>query len=61
VAGLLVAGMAEGAVHDIAQGTFFAGLAVLARLELTAGVNWPHRVLGGAGLLYVVVKVAETL
>ena len=61
VAGLLVAGMAEGAVHDIARGTFFAGLAVWAWLELTAGVNWPHRVLGGAGLLYVVVQVAETL
>jgi ABC-type enterochelin transport system permease subunit len=59
MAGLLVAALATGYVHDYARATFFAAVAVWAWLELTAGVNWPHRVLGAAGLVFVVAMVGQ--
>ena len=59
--GLLIAALTSGAVHDYARATFYAALAVWAWLELTSGDNVPRRVLGAAGLVYVVVQVGESL
>jgi hypothetical protein len=60
-AGLLVAVLTEGSLHGYARAVFFGGLAVWAWLEVTDGVNWPRRVLGGAGLGYFVVAVGQSL
>ena len=62
---LLVA--AAGWVADKATGSgyaravFLAGLAVWAWQELTAGANWLRRLVGAAGLVYVVVNAGAAL
>jgi hypothetical protein len=59
--GLLIAALASGSVHDYARGAFYAGLAAWAWEELASGINWFRRVLGVAGLVYVVVKLGVLL
>ncbi len=61
LAGMLVAALTSGSVHDYARGAFYAGLAAWAWEELAGGVNWVRRLVGAAGLVYVVVKVAAAL
>ena len=61
LAGWLVAALSDGVVHDYARATFYAGLAAWAWKELEDGVNWARRALGAAGLVFVVVKIAEAL
>jgi hypothetical protein len=61
LAGVLVARLTGGWVHAYARGVTVAGLAAWAYLELTDGVNWFRRALGGAGLVYVVVQVAAAV
>ena len=53
----IIASVSSGSVHDYARAAAYLGLGVWAWLELTDGVNWFRRVLGAAGLVYVVVKV----
>jgi hypothetical protein len=48
-------------VHAYARAAFYAGLTAWAWEELASGVNWARRVLGAAGLVYVVVKVGGAL
>lgn len=57
LAGLLVAGLTSGSVHGYGRGAFYAGLAAWAWEESASGVNWLRRVLGVAGIVYVVVKL----
>lgn len=57
VAGLLVAMTVSGSLSGYGQAVFYAAAAVWAWLELTDGVNLPRRVLGAAGLAFVVAKV----
>lgn len=57
----VVATLTDGSVHDYARATFYVALAAWAWEELTGGVNLFRRVVGAAGLVYVVVKVAEAL
>jgi hypothetical protein len=61
LAGWLVAVLTEGVVHDVARATFYTGLAAWAWKELEDGVNWFRRVIGAAGLVFVIVKIAEAL
>jgi hypothetical protein len=61
LAGWAVAAPTDGAVHDYARATFYAGLAAWAWEELADGVNLFRRALGAAGLAYVVVKVGQAL
>jgi hypothetical protein len=57
----LVAALTDGSVHSYARAAFYAGLAAWAWEELAGGVNWVRRVFGGAGLVYVVLKVGAAL
>lgn len=59
--GLLVAALADGSVDAYARAVFYVGFAAWAWEELESGVNWVRRVLGAAGLVYVVVKIGEAL
>jgi hypothetical protein len=59
--GWIVAFVSDGSVHDYARAIFYAGLTAWAWGELTEGTNWFRRVLGAAGLVFVVVKVAAAL
>lgn len=59
--GWLVAALTDGSVHAYARAAFYGGLAAWAWEELAGGVNWVRRALGGAGLVYVVVKVGAAL
>ena len=60
--GASVAGrFADGRAHDHATAVFHIALGIWAYLELTSGVNWVRRLLGVAGLIYVVVKLAAAL
>ena len=59
--GSLVAALTADSVHAYARAVFYAGLAVWAWEELTDGANWLRRLLGAAGLVYVVAKVGEAL
>ncbi len=61
LAGWLVAALTGGPAHDVARATFYTGLAAWAWKELESGVNWVRRAIGAAGLLFVLVKVAEAL
>jgi hypothetical protein len=61
VGGWLVAAVTDGSVHSYARATFYTGLAARAWDELAGGANWARRALGGAGLVYVIVKVATAL
>ena len=58
-AGWLVDKAADGS--GFARAVFLVALAAWAWLELTEGVNWLRRVLGAAGLVYVVVSVGAAL
>ena len=57
LAAWLVAAVSHGSVHSYARAAFYVGLAVWAWLELTDGASWARRVLGAAGLVYVVIKI----
>ena len=57
----LVAALTDGLVHDCARATFYAGLAAWAWKEVDDGVNWARRAIGAAGLVFVIVKIAEAL
>ena len=61
IVGWLVAALTNGSVHNYSLATFYAGLTAWAWEELTDGVNWFRRVVGLAGLVYVVLKVGEAL
>jgi hypothetical protein len=57
--GLIVGGGGGGWGVGAARGVFHAALAAWAWSEITEGVNGFRRVLGVAGFVYVVVRVAE--
>jgi hypothetical protein len=59
--GLGVAAVTDGAVHDYARATFYTGLTAWAWWEVTDGVNAWRRVIGAAGLAFVVVSVGQAL
>ena len=61
LAGWLVAALTSGDVHDYARATFYTGLAAWAWKEAEDGVNWVRRAVGVAGLVFVIVKIAEAL
>jgi hypothetical protein len=61
LAGWLVAALSAGHVHDYARATFYTGLAAWAWKELEDGVNWFRRAIGAAGLIFVIVSIAEAL
>jgi hypothetical protein len=61
LAGLVVGWITSGSVHAYARGWFYAFLAAWAWEELADGVNAFRRVLGAAGLIYVVVQVGRAL
>jgi hypothetical protein len=62
---LLVAGagwLADKATGSgYARAVFLVGLAVWAWQELTGGANWLRRILGAAGLVYVVIDAGTAL
>ena len=57
----IVSRLTDGRVQAFASAVFYVGLGVWAWEELVRGVNWFRRLLGAAGLAYVVVRVAEAL
>jgi hypothetical protein len=59
--GLLVAALTDGSAHAYARAVFYAGLSAWAWGELADGANWVRRLVGVAGLVYVVVKVGLAL
>ena len=59
--GWLVAAATDGPVHHYARAAFYAGLAAWAWGELAGGANWVRRALGGAGLVFVVIKIGTAL
>ena len=61
LAGWLVAALTGGLAHDVARATFYTGLAAWAWQEVEDGVNWARRAIGAAGLIFVIVKIAEAL
>jgi hypothetical protein len=61
LAGLLVAAVTDGSAHAYARAAFYAALAAWAWEELAGGVSWARRVLGAAGLVFVVLKIGAAL
>jgi hypothetical protein len=61
LAGALVGRLTDGRVHDVATAVFFMALTVWAYLEVTDGVNWFRRLLGAAGLVYVLVRIVGAI
>lgn len=57
----VVAAITTGDVHDFARAAFYAALAAWAWEELWSGVNLVRRVIGAAGLVYVVIQVGQAL
>jgi hypothetical protein len=49
--------LTDGRAHDVAKAVTLIGLAIWAYLELTAGNNWFRRILGAAGLAYVLLRL----
>ena len=54
----LVARLTDADVHAYAYAIASVGFGVWAYLELTAGINWFRRLLGVAGLVLVVMRLA---
>ena len=61
LAAALVGRLTGGRAHDVATALFFMGLTAWAYLELAEGVNWFRRVLGAAGLVYLVVRITGAI
>ena len=59
--GVAVARLTDGSVALYGRAAFYAGLAAWAWLEATHGVNLFRRVVGVAGLVYVVARVGSDL
>jgi hypothetical protein len=57
----LIATLTHGSVHSYARAAFYVGLAVWAWQELVDGANWARRLLGAAGLVYIVIKIGAAL
>ena len=57
----IVSRLTDGRVQDFATAAFYVGLGAWAWDELSRGVNWFRRVLGAAGLIYIVVRIAAAL
>jgi hypothetical protein len=55
--GFVAEQLTDGRAHDYAEAVVSIGLAVWAYGEVTRGVNWFRRVLGVAGLAYVVWRL----
>jgi hypothetical protein len=49
--------LTHGTAHDYSRAVFYAGITAWAWDELSQGVNWFRRVVGAAGLVYVIVKL----
>jgi hypothetical protein len=60
-AGSGLAAVATGTAHDVGRAIFTIGLGVWAWLETVAGVNWFRRLLGVAGLVWIVVSLTGEL
>ena len=61
LAALLLSALTTGDLSNYARATYYATLATWAWLELTDPANWFRRLLGAAGLVYVVAAVASVL
>ena len=61
MAALLISYIAQGAAHAYASAAFHVGLSVWAWGEMASGINWFRRVLGTAGLAYVILSLAAAL
>lgn len=58
LAGVVAERLTEDRAHDYAEAVVSVGLAIWAYGELAEGVNWFRRVLGAAGLAYVLSRLA---
>lgn len=58
IAAVVAGRVAHGGADDVASAVFHVALAIWAYEEATRGVNWFRRLLGVAGLVYVVVRLA---
>lgn len=47
--------------YEYSRGVFYMGLTVWAYLELVDGVNNLRRLLGAGGLIYILVRIGESL
>jgi hypothetical protein len=61
IGGFGVAVATDGSARDYALATGYTALAVWAGLEVTSGQSPARRLVGAAGLVFVVVKVGEAL
>ena len=61
MAAFLVSLVAQGPFHAYASAAFHVGLSAWAWAEMSSGINWFRRVLGTAGLGYVVLSLAGAL
>src|SRR4051794_28357720 len=61
LAALLIAAVTHSSLHAYARAAFYAALAAWAWEELAAGVSWARRVLGAAGLFFVVLRLGAAL
>ena len=60
-AGAGLAAAADGAAHDVGQAIFTIGFGVWAWDEALHGINWFRHLLGGAALVWLVVRLASEL
>ena len=58
IGGAVASRLTDGTAHDYARAVFYVGLTAWAYEELVDGTNWYRRILGAAGLVYVIVKLA---
>jgi hypothetical protein len=61
LAAALVSRVVRGRADDVAGAVFYVALGVWAWQEAADGVNWFRRLLGVAGLAYVVLRLTDRL
>jgi hypothetical protein len=61
LSGWVLAGLADGAAHDVGRAVFTVGLAVWAGEEALEGANWFRRLLGVAVFVWIVVGLGRAL
>jgi hypothetical protein len=57
IAGVIAEHLTHGRAHEYAEAVTSIGLAVWAFEEMADGVNWFRRLLGVAGLAYVITRL----
>ncbi len=57
----VVGAVSSGSLHDVARAVFYLALGIWAYEELARGTTWLRRLMGAGFLIYLVVRLSQSL